>query len=80
MKSPYVAKFLSWCKSYEEEVKDMEEYIDAEPSDVKQLRKEYEILTGKQYRKKWGISKKYPSFNELEETKEEQYIRRERGY
>lgn len=48
---PYTPKFLSWCKSYDEEVKEMRELIEAQPSDVKQLKREYLELTGKQYRK-----------------------------
>ncbi len=47
----YEPRFLSWCKSYEEEVKEFEDLIDSKPQDEKQLRKEYEELTGKKYRK-----------------------------
>lgn len=43
--------FLSWCKSYEEEVKEFRELIDSSPADVKQLKEEYLQLTGKRYRK-----------------------------
>lgn len=49
----YSPMFLSWCKSYEQEVKEMREMrelIEAQPSDVKQLKEEYKTLTGKRYR------------------------------
>jgi len=48
----YKPKFLSWAKSYKEEVKELEELIESEPSDVALLKKEYEQLTGKKYMKK----------------------------
>lgn len=47
----YRPMFLSWCTSYEQEVNELKELIDGNPSDVKQLRSEYLQLTGKQYRK-----------------------------
>ncbi len=47
----YKPKFLSWCKSYEEEVKEFKELIEGKPSDLKQLKAEYYQLTGKNYRK-----------------------------
>lgn len=47
----YNAKFLSWCKSYEEEEKELRELIEGNPADVKLLKKEYLELTGKNYRK-----------------------------
>jgi len=47
----YVPRFLDWCKSYEEEVQELENLIDADPSDVKTLKDEYRQLTGKNYRK-----------------------------
>lgn len=48
----YVPMFLSWCKSYDEEEKEMRELIEGSPSDVKQLKQEYQRLTGKAYRRK----------------------------
>lgn len=48
----YNPKFLSWCKSYEQEVQEMRELIAQNPEDVKMLKKEYQQLTGKRYRKK----------------------------
>ena len=47
----YEPMFLSWCKSYEEEVKEFEDLINSKPQDEKQLREEYEELTGKKYKK-----------------------------
>lgn len=47
----YNPKFLSWCKSYEEEAKEMRKLIESQTSDLKQLKREYLELTGKQYRK-----------------------------
>ena len=46
----YNPKFLSWCKSYEQEVQEMRELIAQNPEDVRILKKEYEQLTGKKYR------------------------------
>ena len=46
----YDPKFLSWCKSYEQEVEELRELIAQNPADVKMLKKEYEELTGKKYR------------------------------
>jgi hypothetical protein len=46
----YNPMFLSWCKSYEQEVQEMRELIAQNPGDVKMLKKEYEQLTGKKYR------------------------------
>lgn len=46
----YKPLFLSWCKSYEEEEREMRELIDGNPSDVKLLKEEYLQLTGKRYR------------------------------
>jgi hypothetical protein len=42
--------FLSWCKSYDEEVEELRNMIAQNPGDVKMLKKEYEKLTGKKYR------------------------------
>lgn len=50
----YQPMFLSWCKSYEEEVKELRELIEAGPADVKQLKEEYQQLTGKRYRRHNG--------------------------
>ena len=50
----YKPKFLSWCKSYEEEVAEFEELILGNPADVKLLRQEYEQLTGKRFRRRKG--------------------------
>ena len=50
----YKPKFLSWCKSFEGEVAEMRELILGNPADVKQLKQEYEILTGKAFRRKKG--------------------------
>lgn len=50
----YKPMFLSWCKSYEQEVKELRELIETEPADVKQLKEEYQQLTGKRYRRKNG--------------------------
>ena len=47
----YKPKFLSWTKSYEEEVKEMKKLIESNPSDVKELKYEYKQLTGKRYRR-----------------------------
>jgi hypothetical protein len=47
----YNPMFLSWCTSYKQEVNELAELIDGNPSDVKQLRSEYIQLTGKRYRK-----------------------------
>jgi hypothetical protein len=47
----YNPKFLSWCKSYEEEVAKLRELIEGNPADVKQLKAEYKSLTGKAYGK-----------------------------
>jgi hypothetical protein len=46
----YNPMFLSWCKSYEQEVQEMRDMIAQNPGDVKMLKKEYEQLTGKKYR------------------------------
>ena len=45
----YKAKFLSWCKSYEQEVEEFEHLISCEPADVELLKDEYEELTGEEY-------------------------------
>jgi hypothetical protein len=47
----YKTKFLSWCESYEQEVQEMRELIEGSPADVKMLKREYQQLTGKRYRK-----------------------------
>jgi len=48
----YVPMFLSWCLSYDHEVKTMKSLIQSKPSDEKQLRQEYKELTGKRYKEK----------------------------
>lgn len=52
MENEYVARFLSWCKSYEDEEKEMRELICGEPDDVHMLKREYESLTGKRFRRR----------------------------
>jgi hypothetical protein len=47
----YKPMFLSWAENHEHEVLEMRELIEGNPADVKQLRAEYEQLTGKRYRK-----------------------------
>lgn len=48
---PYVSRYLSWCTSYDQEVKELRELIDGGPSDEKLLKREYKELTGKRYKK-----------------------------
>jgi hypothetical protein len=48
----YKPMFLSWCKSYKEEVAKMRSLILAGPADVKLLKQEYMRLTGKAFRRK----------------------------
>jgi hypothetical protein len=50
--SSYKPKFLSWARSYENEVKEFRELILGNPADIKLLKQEYEILTGKRFRRK----------------------------
>lgn len=50
----YNPQFLSWCKSFEQEEKEMRELILGNPSDVKQLKNEYQQLTGKAFKRKKG--------------------------
>lgn len=45
----YSPMFLSWCKSYDEEVAEFTELILGKPADEKLLRKEYKQLTGKRF-------------------------------
>lgn len=52
MSNFYCPKFLDWCKSYEQEEKEMRELIEGNPADVKQLKFEYQQLTGKRYKAK----------------------------
>lgn len=49
--SLYKPRFLSWVKSYEHEVKELRGLILGNPEDVKLLKQEYEILTGKRFRR-----------------------------
>lgn len=48
--STYKPMFLSWCESYAQEVRELRGLIQGNPADVKQLKKEYKLLTGKNYR------------------------------
>lgn len=48
----YQAEFLSWCKSYKQEEKELRELILGEPDDIKLLKNEYEQLTGQKFRRK----------------------------
>ena len=48
----YDPMFLSWCKSYEQEEREMRELISGKPADEKLLRQEYQQLTGKRYHEK----------------------------
>lgn len=48
----YSPRFLSWAKSYEDEVSEMRELILGNPADVDLLKREYEILTGKRFRRR----------------------------
>ena len=48
-KAPYEPKFLSWCTTYEREVKAFKELISGGPADVEQLKQEYQELTGVRY-------------------------------
>jgi hypothetical protein len=50
--SEYRPSYLSWCKSYEEEVAEFRELISGNPADVKLLKQEYESLTGVRFRRK----------------------------
>jgi len=52
MINSYTPRFLSWAKSYEDEVNEMRELILGNPADVDLLKREYEILTGKRFRRK----------------------------
>lgn len=54
VKTGYQPRFLSWCKSFQEEEKELRELIEGNPADVKLLKAEYQELTGKQYRKRKG--------------------------
>jgi hypothetical protein len=43
---------LSWCTSYEQEEREMRELILGNPADVDLLKREYEDLTGKRFRRR----------------------------
>ena len=45
----HTAKFLSWCKSYKQEVQEFEHLIAGNPEDVELLKHEYYELTGEEY-------------------------------
>jgi hypothetical protein len=49
IKDDYNPKFISWCTSYEQEVEAFRGLIEAHPSDERELRNEYQELTGKRY-------------------------------
>lgn len=51
MNNEYKPKFLSWCKSYEQEVKEFRGLILSTPADIKLLKKEYYLLTGKRFKR-----------------------------
>jgi hypothetical protein len=48
----YSPMFLSWAKSYKDEVEQMRELILGYPADVDLLKREYEQLTGKRFRRR----------------------------
>lgn len=48
---PYQPEFLSWCTSFEEEVRELRKLILSEPADLKLLKHDYFSLTGKNFRK-----------------------------
>lgn len=50
----YNPQYLSWAKSYEDEVREMRELILSKPSDVALLKQEYQNLTGTRFRRKKG--------------------------
>jgi hypothetical protein len=50
--SNYKPRFLSWATSYEDEEKEMRELILGNPDDVHMLKREYEQLTGKRFRRR----------------------------
>ena len=50
----YNPQFLSWCKSYDEEVQEFKDLIESKPSDLKQLKHEFFMLTGKHYKKSFS--------------------------
>ena len=50
----YEPKYLSWCKSYEQEERELRELILSNPADIELLKKEYEALTGKRFKRKKG--------------------------
>ena len=49
MERVYRPSFLGWCKSYEQEKREMEELIEGRPGDLEMLLREYEELTGEEY-------------------------------
>lgn len=51
MKKPYTPRFLGWCKTYSQEVAEFRELIESNSADVELLKKEYQQLTGKKYRR-----------------------------
>lgn len=47
----YKPHFLSRAESYEREAAELRKLIQSRPSDIKELKEEYQQLTGKQYRR-----------------------------
>jgi hypothetical protein len=47
----YKPKFLNWCKSFEQECQEMRALILSNPADVALLKKEYQELTGKRFKR-----------------------------
>lgn len=45
----YKPKFLSWTKSYRQEVETMVQLIQGNPADIELLKEEYYQLTGEEY-------------------------------
>lgn len=54
MEIQYQPRYLSWCKSYEDEVKELRELILSGPSDVKLLKEEYYNPTGTRFKRRAG--------------------------
>ena len=48
--SVYRPKFLAWCTSYDQEVRELTELIEGDPGDLTMLKKEFKELTGKRYK------------------------------
>jgi hypothetical protein len=48
----YRPEYLSWCTSFEQEESEFRELILGMPEDVKLLKREYEALTGKRFKRR----------------------------